>query len=145
MDFTDEIVLTLIGEFKKHPVLWDSTHKFYKINSKKKAAWNEIAEVLKVDVEILKKKMISVTNSYRRECAKVFTKISEMETNDVYKSTWFAYNALSFMQNKYQSRQTKIKVEVSQILVMGNFFEFNVLDILTCEIGHFKFQAKRRI
>jgi len=62
--------------------------------------------------------MVSVTNSYRRERAKVFTKISGTDANEVYKSTWFAYNALSFMHDKYQSKQAKIEVEVSQFLVI---------------------------
>jgi hypothetical protein len=38
-------------------VLWDSTHKFYKLVNKKNDAWEEIAKEVGISVPQVKKKM----------------------------------------------------------------------------------------
>jgi hypothetical protein len=113
MDFTDDQIINLINEYEKYPVLWDPNHKFYKLNNKKKDAWDEMASFFNINGEVLKKKMNSVLNSYRRERQKVNSKTSGMGANEVYTSTWFAYNALQFLHTKYQPRPTKNTIEVS--------------------------------
>ena len=100
MDFTDDQILQLINEYEKYPVLWDPKDKFYKLNNKKKDAWDAIASVFETNGDVLKKKMNSVLNSYRRERQKVNTKCSGMGANEVYTSTWFAYNAPSFFAHQ---------------------------------------------
>jgi len=57
--------------------------------------------------------MNSVLNSYRRKRQKVNSKTSGMGANEVYTSTWFAYNALQFLHTKYLPRPTKNTIEVS--------------------------------
>lgn len=115
MDFTDDKILNLISEYEKYPVLWDPKDKFYKLNNKKKEAWDHMGAIFQVSGEVLKKKMNSILNSYRRERQKVIARTSRMEGNEVYNSTWFAYNALSFLHSKYQPRSTKSTSEVSCI------------------------------
>jgi len=66
-----------------------------------------------INGEVLKKKMNAVLNSYRQERQKVNSKTSGMGANEVYTSTWFAYNALQFLHTKYQPRPTKNTIEVS--------------------------------
>lgn len=56
VDFMDELILKTINEYKKYPVLRDPKDKFYKINNKKREAWNSIELVFQVDAEILKNK-----------------------------------------------------------------------------------------
>lgn len=91
MDFTDEIVLSLISEFEKHQILWDNTHIFYKLNNKVKNAQNIISAVFRVDTEIFKKNFC-----YNLLQFKLLTEISGMGTNEIYGSMRFAYNAYCF-------------------------------------------------
>lgn len=117
MDFTDDTVLRLIREYEKYPVLWDPEDKFYKLNNRKKDAWNAICSVLEADADVLKKKMNSILNSYRRERQKVLSKTSGTRSKDeVRPSLWFAYEALSFLHSKYQPRRTTNMIEVSYSL-----------------------------
>ncbi|KAF0713548.1 MADF domain-containing protein, partial [Aphis craccivora] len=88
-------IINLINEYEKHPVLWDPNDKFYKLNNKKKDAWDEIA---------------SFFNINKRQ--KVNSKTSGMGANEVYTSTWFAYNALQVLHTKYQPRPTKNTIEL---------------------------------
>ena len=44
-------------EYEKHVVLWDRTHKFYKLVNKKNDAWEEIAKEVGISVAEVKKKM----------------------------------------------------------------------------------------
>lgn len=53
MEFTELYIFNLIRKYDKYGVLWEPNHKFYKLNDKD--AWDEIAYVLKVNREILKK------------------------------------------------------------------------------------------
>jgi hypothetical protein len=56
MDFTDDQILQLINEYEKYPVLWNPKDKFYKLNNKKKNAWDAIASVFETNGDVLKKK-----------------------------------------------------------------------------------------
>lgn len=56
MEWTNDAVLQFINLYETHPVLWDTTHKFYKIVSKKSGAWLAISEELGIGVAELKKK-----------------------------------------------------------------------------------------
>jgi hypothetical protein len=53
MDFTDDQILQLINEYENYPVLWDPKDKFYKLNSKKKDAWDAIASVFETNGDVL--------------------------------------------------------------------------------------------
>ncbi|KAL4122802.1 hypothetical protein QTP88_015077 [Uroleucon formosanum] len=63
-------IMNLINEYEKYPVLWDPNNKFYKLNNKKKDAWDEMASFFNINGEVLKKKMNSILNSYRRGAKK---------------------------------------------------------------------------
>jgi hypothetical protein len=56
MERTNDATLQLISEYEKHVVLWDRTHKFYKLVNNKNDAWEEIAKV-DICVPQVKKKM----------------------------------------------------------------------------------------
>jgi hypothetical protein len=47
MEWTnDDATLQLISEYEKRVVLWDRTHKFYKLVNKKNDAWEELLKNL---------------------------------------------------------------------------------------------------
>lgn len=60
MDFTDDQIINLINEYEKYPVLWDPNDKFYKLNNKKKDAWDEMASFFNINGEVLKKNEFSI-------------------------------------------------------------------------------------
>jgi hypothetical protein len=53
----NDATLQLISEYQEHVVLWDSTHKFYKLVNKQNDVWEEIAEEVGISVPEVKKKM----------------------------------------------------------------------------------------
>jgi hypothetical protein len=57
MELTNDAMLRLISEYEKHAVLWDNTHKFYKLVNNENDAWEEIATEVGISVAEVKKKM----------------------------------------------------------------------------------------
>ena len=57
MERTNDATLELKSEYEKHVVLWDRTHKFYKLVNNKNDAWEEIAKEVGISVAEVKKKM----------------------------------------------------------------------------------------
>lgn len=60
-------VLQFIKEYEKREILWKKDHKDHHNFNKKEDAWKEIAEIMKTEVDSLKKKMDSLRGSRRRE------------------------------------------------------------------------------
>ena len=57
MEWTNNATVQLISEYQKHVILWDSTHKFYKLVNTKNDAWEEIAKEVGIRVAQVKNKM----------------------------------------------------------------------------------------
>jgi hypothetical protein len=55
--WTNNAMLQLTSEYQKHVVLWDSTHKFYKLVNKKNYVWEGTAKEVGISVLEVKKKM----------------------------------------------------------------------------------------
>lgn len=67
MEWSQQIVLVLLEEYQKREILWKPRHPLYYNTIKKEDAWQEIAEILNVEVQELKKKIESLKGSFRRE------------------------------------------------------------------------------
>jgi len=70
MEWSKESCLNLINEYQKYPVLWNPKDPMYFSKNKKIDAWTQIGRNLNIDTEEAKKKMISLSGSFRREKAK---------------------------------------------------------------------------
>ena len=57
VEWANEATLELISECQKHVVLWDRTHKFYKLVNKQNDAWEETAKEVGISLPQVKKKM----------------------------------------------------------------------------------------
>lgn len=69
--------------------------------------------------------------SYRRERQTVETKYSGMGSNQVYKSNWFAYDAMKFMFNAYTPKRTKsTPTKVRHPNVINRIYLINYINIL---------------
>lgn len=126
--WSEEKMLCLIQEFKQHKLLWHPAHFKTTDKSTKNEAWKKISETVDESVETCQKKMNSLMASQRRENLKTirgwenkFGNLFEIKTlyfhieycsdtfcinsvekakNKPYKSKWFAFNELSFLNNR---------------------------------------------
>jgi hypothetical protein len=57
MEWMNNATVQLISEYQKHVILWDRTHKFYKLVNKNNDSWEEIAKEVGISVAEVKKKM----------------------------------------------------------------------------------------
>ncbi|XP_031327664.1 uncharacterized protein LOC116158932 [Photinus pyralis] len=105
-DWDEEKVLLLIQLYREKENIWNPRNENYKKTHLKVDTWNEIGDALASTGEICKKKMTSVLSSYRREKAKeTNTHGTGKGSAEVYKSRWFAYDALAFLNERNQPRK----------------------------------------
>ncbi|CAG5006370.1 unnamed protein product [Parnassius apollo] len=100
-EWSNDDMFLLIDLYKEKPCLWDPTNNEYKLKAKRSDCWLEIANILNCDVSIVKKKMESLLNSFRRErqrCAGF---------DEIYCSTWFAFEKMKFLLDKFSPRPTQ--------------------------------------
>ncbi|XP_067214171.1 uncharacterized protein [Linepithema humile] len=105
MEWIEEKIIKLITSYKDFELLWNPKHKYYHNKLKKNTAWEEIAKEFNCQVPEIKKKIDSLLSSFRRERMKCITK-SGCGRDEVYKSTWFAFNHMTFLLDKFQPRTT---------------------------------------
>ena len=86
MDWSQEKCLLMIEAYQNFRCLWDPTYEHYKNTTYKQDAWQEIAKLLKCNVEEVKKKMDSLLASYRRERQKTMSTPSGSGADCTYNS-----------------------------------------------------------
>uniref|UniRef100_A0AAR5QBD8 MADF domain-containing protein n=1 Tax=Dendroctonus ponderosae TaxID=77166 RepID=A0AAR5QBD8_DENPD len=104
MEWDHDLCLKLIELYKSKPELWNSRHSLYRVRSKKREAWDEIANQLGTSTDILKLKLNSLLASYRRERSKEIKGMGK-DLPDGGKNQWFAYEAFQFLSTKNGSRR----------------------------------------
>ncbi|XP_068617795.1 uncharacterized protein [Battus philenor] len=95
VEWTNEVVIRLMAEYRLRPELWDSTHDLYRVHTAKYEAWAELAGMFECDIVDLRKKLNSIFASHRREKAKV---------RCGGRSTWFLYPHMSFLPTHVGNR-----------------------------------------
>ncbi|XP_044761532.1 uncharacterized protein LOC123318841 [Coccinella septempunctata] len=98
--WNDERILHLIELYRRKPVIWDPKHEDYYKKNLKLDAWEDIGRALGISGDDCKNKMVNVLSSWRRERGK-----ENKKTDEVYKSHWFAYNALRFLKDREMPRK----------------------------------------
>jgi hypothetical protein len=88
VEWTNELVIRLIQEYKLRPMLWDPDHDMYRIQTAKYEAYAELAAMFGCDIVDLRRKLNSVFASYRREKVKI---------RSGGKSYWFLYQYMKFL------------------------------------------------
>ena len=99
MEWTRDQTVVLIDLYRSHPVLWDVTCTDYRNKIKKADAWRDISAAMGVERAEVERKMRSVLAQFRRERKKTKDHKSGDGADDVYKSSWFAFESLSFLDN----------------------------------------------
>lgn len=115
MEWTEDMCLKLIEIYRDYPILWDPTNSQFKLAKKKIDIWQLIAKEFNCEISEVKKKIESLLTSYRRELRRENTTFSGMGTEDLYKSKWFAFKAMQFLNIKFRPRKTKDTETVSII------------------------------
>lgn len=70
MEWSKDDCLMLIQEYQKYKLLWDAKDPFHYSKTKKHDAWCSLAKLFNTDHEEVRKKMASLSGSFRREKAK---------------------------------------------------------------------------
>ncbi|KAJ2941436.1 hypothetical protein O0L34_g3651 [Tuta absoluta] len=105
MSWDNESVIKLIEAYKKKEVLWDPKNKNYFNRLLKADAWDELEAELERPLEQIKKKMEYLLAALRREKQKMIkSKTTGQGTNDVYRSSWFAYPHMLFPLDRNKPR-----------------------------------------
>ncbi|CAH2043027.1 unnamed protein product, partial [Iphiclides podalirius] len=97
VEWTNDLAIRLMMEYKKRPELWDSSHDLYRVHTAKYEAWSELANLFECDIVDLRKKLNSIFASHRREKAKV---------RCGGRSTWFLYPHMSFLPTHIGNDET---------------------------------------
>lgn len=101
IEWTADAAIRLMEEYKQRPVLWDSTHEMYRVQTAKYEAWSELARLFQCDIADLRKKLNSIFASHRREKSKV-------RGGGV--STWFLYPYMRFMPSHLENETTHTRI-----------------------------------
>ncbi|KAG8229235.1 hypothetical protein J437_LFUL007921 [Ladona fulva] len=107
MEWSSKDVIRLIGAYRERPELWDHNDNNYKVLSRKNEAWNDIANMCGTDTLEVRRKMNSVLASFRRERKKVEMAKQGAGENDEVCSSWFGYEHLQFLIDKFRSRGSR--------------------------------------
>ena len=128
MEWTNDLMLSFISEYRKYPLPWDNTHPFYKSVPKKNEAWDAIFEELGIEVPDLKRKMTSLLATHRKLRHKLGMTKSGLGADVDTAPVWFAYKAFAFLHNKYHPK-TKVNIEARMF--------FNFYSILSASFGDY--------
>ena len=71
METDTESLRELVQLYESNRVLWDSKHSDYYNKCKREDAWRQISQQANIPVKDLKKKIQSLTGSFRREKSRV--------------------------------------------------------------------------
>ncbi|CAB3222659.1 unnamed protein product [Arctia plantaginis] len=104
----NETCLTLIDAYESKRVLWDSTYEEYYNRIKKEDAWRDISDTLNISVDDVKKIIVSLTGSFRRERSKQKRSSKTVSGQDqAYVSKWFAFDWMKFLMDKSEPNETR--------------------------------------
>ncbi|XP_046976672.1 uncharacterized protein LOC124542833 [Vanessa cardui] len=110
-----ENTILFIDCYKQKPILWDPTDINYYKNDLKNDAWSEIAKCLNTNVESCKHKITSLLSAFRREKNKTKKgKGTGKGASEVYKSKWYAYEAMSFLMDRDKPRNRRDSTQSTQ-------------------------------
>ncbi|XP_070156462.1 uncharacterized protein [Polyergus mexicanus] len=101
MEWSQEKVMELIDCYKQKSILWNPKDPYHFNRLKKNDAWEKIARDTGRSVEHCKKKMVYLLSALRREKLKMKRSMGMGKgADEVYKSTWFAFDSLKFLLDK---------------------------------------------
>uniref|UniRef100_A0AAG5CQW8 MADF domain-containing protein n=1 Tax=Anopheles atroparvus TaxID=41427 RepID=A0AAG5CQW8_ANOAO len=98
VSMSNENTLYLISLIKSHGCVWNKQDADHKNATRKQEAWESISQAMGYSVEALQDKFTSLRSAYRNYC-------SRYRKNGDAKPSWFAYDALRFLDDKSHDDQ----------------------------------------
>jgi hypothetical protein len=102
MAMENETAIKLIKLYEGHRVLWDPLNKKHYDKNVKQDAWNDISFNMGIPVDVIKKKMTSLTGSYRREKSR---HNSSLTTGS---GIFFVHSLSTFFRLYYQASEIRM-------------------------------------
>ncbi|KAF9424300.1 hypothetical protein HW555_000439 [Spodoptera exigua] len=100
-NWDDSAVLLLIEKYQENELLWNPRHMDFKNRNKRNDAVRDIASVFNIASSEIERKLKNLSSHYFREKRKYEeSKRSGSGRDDVQLPKWFAYKALSFLNDK---------------------------------------------
>ncbi|XP_078045973.1 uncharacterized protein LOC144474698 [Augochlora pura] len=125
MEWNNEGAMKLIDAYKKRDIIWDPKHYQHFNKYKKFDAWKEIAQEVGRSVDECRRKMERLLSSFRRENMKIRKSIGTGKgSNEIYRSTWFAYDSLKFILDKNKPRDSMETIQTEEDTIGGENTEF---------------------
>ncbi|XP_055838779.1 uncharacterized protein LOC129906853 [Episyrphus balteatus] len=107
MSWSKKQTLTFIQAYKDCPLLWDRTHDGYKNKNQRHDALLELAVAFHMQKDEIENKIKGLQSQFARERKKEkSSQIDGPETDEIYKSKWFAYKRLMFLVEKNKSKNS---------------------------------------
>lgn len=107
-------VIKLINLYKENPCLWDINSRLYKRHDFKSTAYENISQNMNLPVEVIKKKIKSLRNTYTTEKKKIETsKKSGSGFDELHESCLFYYEEFSFLDGSLVMRKSTNNIDVA--------------------------------
>ncbi|XP_069688554.1 uncharacterized protein [Periplaneta americana] len=117
-EWTKEGVIEFIDAYRRKEIIWNPKHPSHFNKIRKQDAWEELAKEVKRPVDECKRKMECLLSSLRREKVKIKkSNGAGRERDEVYKSSWFAYESMSFIMDKNKPRPIQNGIETQEAQV----------------------------
>ena len=100
--WNEEITSTLIDMLEERPCLWDIFNTEYAKRDKREKAYEEITDVIELDVKEIKSKIHNLRAQLGRELNKVKRTKSGQSTSERYVSNWVYWDRLQFLVPQMQ-------------------------------------------
>ncbi|XP_049280281.1 uncharacterized protein LOC125769470 [Anopheles funestus] len=100
VNMSEEETLVFIDLMFRHSALWNRQDERYKNLNRRQDDWAEISEQTGHPINRLKEKWTSLQSIYRK-CRSAHNKslITGSGAAEIYRPTWFAYRAMSFLDS----------------------------------------------
>jgi len=99
--------LDFIEEYRKYTVIWCSLDKNYKNREKRRRAVQELGEKYSLDSKSILNKIKILRSYFHREHSKVLKKKSGSSSDEMYRSSRFAYKHMLFILQGDEARGRK--------------------------------------
>ncbi|PSN55553.1 hypothetical protein C0J52_20121 [Blattella germanica] len=118
MEWNNDLCIDLIEAYREQTTLWDPKHPSHYVKSEKLQAWTILANKFNTDILAVKNKMCNLLGSFRREKSKERrSMLASGNGKKAYKSKWFAYESMLFLQTRDDGRSDLLDMEnVSTVL-----------------------------
>lgn len=144
MEWPYDKVLQLIALFQQRPLLWDTQCDAYKDRQKRHEVTLELAARFNVEKDEIERKLKNLQSHFYREVKKE-EQSKSAGTTGIYRSKWFAYNAMRFLADKSKPRRPHIQVGSKTLATRQKLMAARMSVVRYGDKSRFKKSGKKKI